>query len=150
MNMRTKGRTFNLYIINVRMHKPVWGPWTTNRGTRGLKVPLVPIPICRPEPGPCGDERSLELKKKTLYKKALLLMADDLIDSCDDCSICPEHGVCVVNQSGGQLKCNEMIVMYWIHRVIEQERSKSDAFLYPIKKDSFSNAPDETDYRSEW
>lgn len=48
INIGTKGRTFNLYIINVPMYKSVWVLGTTNRGTRGLKVPLVPISICGP------------------------------------------------------------------------------------------------------
>nr|DAL67283.1 MAG TPA: hypothetical protein [Caudoviricetes sp.] len=38
-----------IYInVPVLMHKSVWVLGTTNRGTRGLKVPLVPIPICGP------------------------------------------------------------------------------------------------------
>lgn len=72
---------------------------------------LVPIPICRPESGPCGGERKRKMKKKKLYKKALWLMADNMVDSCLKCPVRKDGKACEPFED-----CDKIIARYWIDK----------------------------------
>lgn len=54
------------------------------------------------------------MKKKKIYKKALYLLANCAIASCDECPIyLISHHTCGADQTEN---CNERIIQYWIHK----------------------------------
>lgn len=51
------------------------------------------------------------MKKKKLYKKALLLMADNMVDSCLKCPVHKDGQACEP-----MIYCEEIIARYWIDK----------------------------------
>lgn len=51
------------------------------------------------------------MKKKKLYKKALLLMADNMVDSCLKCPVRKAAQECKPFED-----CDKIIAQYWIHK----------------------------------